>query len=56
MVFCPGWKNLAVKRAIVEKLDVLLQPENGLLGRPQAMREIHLLNGRGGGKVQGIAQ
>jgi len=45
-----------VKRAIVEELDVLLQPENGLLGRAQAMREIHLLNSRGGGKVQGIAQ
>lgn len=46
-----------VKRAVVEKFDVLLQAENGLLSRAHARVKFHRLNGRVAiGKVQSISQ
>jgi len=39
-----------VERAVVQKLDVLLQTEHSLLRTAEAVREVHLLDGRVGGK------
>lgn len=37
---------LGVDWSVVQKLDVLLESEDGFLGRPQAVRKLHLLNAR----------
>jgi len=36
---------LGVQRSVVEKLDILLQPEHRLLSSAQTVGEVHLLDG-----------